>query len=267
MFKIQKLHIGTKIYFDKEWRLNPKQIFELVNKLNNVSSTKLNYFNFLKDETAKKTRSKRIDRNEFIEDFNKITHFSISFFDKNISIYSNEEYNIHLTIFPKTKTVPANVELQFKSKNLADKIIEVIKTTFLKDFIYGFIFVSDSWNKTSMQTSLIPISPWKPGTNIFDETPEEKELLFYQVNQDKVYKGIFQAYWGNLLNKNHVEQLGGITKIKKFAPVFLVEELSNDEAYLQLTESPSDFGTKDYEEKLKQLDKFLEQIKVKEAKS
>lgn len=67
----------------------------------------------------------------------------------------------------------------------------------------------------------------------------------------------FRGYcWGNFLSKNHVQLLGGIARIQKEAPVFLVKELNDGGAYLQLTKDVNHVSDED----LRKLKKYFEPI-------
>lgn len=67
----------------------------------------------------------------------------------------------------------------------------------------------------------------------------------------------FRGYsWGNYLSKNHVELLGGIEKIKKEAPVYLVKPLSDNGVYLQLTEKVDEV----LDEDLRKLKRYFQHI-------
>lgn len=72
-------------------------------------------------------------------------------------------------------------------------------------------------------------------------------------NFDKYFRGYS---WGNYLSKKHVELLGGIDKIKKEAPVYLVKMLSDNGAYLQLTEEVDEVS----DEELRKLKKYFQPI-------
>lgn len=72
-------------------------------------------------------------------------------------------------------------------------------------------------------------------------------------NFDKYFRGYS---WGNYLSKKHVELLGGIEKIKKEAPVYLVKTLSDDGAYLQLTEKAEEVSDED----LRKLKRYFQKI-------
>jgi hypothetical protein len=63
-------------------------------------------------------------------------------------------------------------------------------------------------------------------------------------------------YWGNFLSRVHIERVGGIDRVLKEAPCYLVEDLSGGRGelvYLQLTPSVVDFS----DEELRALRDFL----------
>ncbi|AQS08728.1 hypothetical protein CLOBY_08380 [Clostridium saccharobutylicum] len=76
---------------------------------------------------------------------------------------------------------------------------------------------------------------------------------------DKYFRGYS---WGNYLSENHVELLGGIEKIKKEAPVYLVKPLSDDGAYLQLTEMVDEVSDED----LRKLKRYFQPILPKASR-
>lgn len=259
----KRIYAGIRIYFKSNGQLDSKLILQLVSEINKAPKVKLNYYNFLQEETATETRTKKIISETFLKEFKNINFSSVAFFDKVISLYSSGEFNMYLTIYPKKRSyAPAHLELTFKSSELLDVVVKLVETTFLKEFIYGFIFIGKDWKQTSMQKSLMPVSEFIPG-ELESKAPEEDELFFYQRNEDKINTCVFKAYWGNFLNRSHLKKLGGLNRVKKEAPVYLVEELQNG-AYLQLTKSLNDYGKKDYENKLKELDKYFKPIKITE---
>ncbi len=264
-FYISKhFYAGIRLYFKNDGPLNSELIHQPVTEINKALKVKLNYYNFLRKETATETRTKKIIDETFSKEFKNISFTSVSFFDKVISLYSSEEFNIYLTIYPeRRRCAPAHIELNCKNLELLDVMAKLVETTFLKGFIYGFIFIGDNWEQTSMQKSLVPVSEFKPGQTE-EEMPEEKELMCFQKNEEKVNTFVFKAYWGNFLNKNHMQKLGGLNRVKKEAPVFLVKEISGGRIYLQLTESYKDFGRKDYETKLEILNDYFEPIRIKQ---
>lgn len=64
------------------------------------------------------------------------------------------------------------------------------------------------------------------------------------------------ANWGNFLAPVHVQALGGISRVIKEAPCYLMKELPNGGAYLQLTEDVNRYG----EEELAKLRQFLQPV-------
>lgn len=65
------------------------------------------------------------------------------------------------------------------------------------------------------------------------------------------------TYWGTLLGREMVEELGGQDHIKQHAPVVLAESLGNGGMYLQLTATPEPITTPDMQRGLIALEQFL----------
>src|SRR3990170_5261124 len=107
------LKLGARIYL-KKTPLAARDIVELVEELNSNSVDRLNYYK-LEDENAKSTRTKKFDQKVFEKDFDGPGVSYVSFFDKRINEYSNEEYSIYLTIYPNgRRIVPPYLLMQFK---------------------------------------------------------------------------------------------------------------------------------------------------------
>ncbi|MDQ2088154.1 hypothetical protein RBH29_17145, partial [Herbivorax sp. ANBcel31] len=74
--------------------------------------------------------------------------------------------------------------------------------------------------------------------------------LFASKQFNRYFRGYF---WGNFLSATHVELLGGIQFVEKNAPVYLVKNLSDGGAFLQLTENINNVSDND----LRKLKKFF----------
>src|SRR5205807_5339263 len=128
------------------------------------------------------------------------------------------------------------------------------------DVVYGFAVVTENdFHDFHSQLSWFPITKWDAASG-FTQTDVEKELGFYQANIDKLDEYIAKAYWGNFLNNNHMEKLGGIGKVRKEAPVALVEPLPNGGAYVQLTGLPYNFAEESYPKSLSALDTYFQTL-------
>ncbi|MDS0526546.1 hypothetical protein NNC19_12715 [Clostridium sp. SHJSY1] len=85
----------------------------------------------------------------------------------------------------------------------------------------------------------------------------ERHMGLEYMNASENFHKYFRGYsWGNYLSKKHVELLGGIEKIKKEAPVFLVKTLSDNGVYLQLTEKADEV----LDEDLRKLKRYFQPI-------
>lgn len=155
--------------------------------------------------------------------------------------------------------------LEFKLEEFHDLnpgLLTTINTylSSIKNFWYGYTLITNiNSNNFHSEISWIPISTWNSQSPRYN-ADLETELGFYQSNVDKFETHIAKAYWGNFLNRKHVEKLGGIFHIKSKAPVYLVQELPDGGAYLQLTEDPNEFLQKKPKEKLMKLDNYLSQL-------
>jgi hypothetical protein len=201
----------------------------------------------------------------FIADIQKKTFKTILFysgnFDNPISLLSIDIAidDVFTTYKPQQRLELSLIDEKKLSINMLSNL--EILASIVSHFVYGYIFYQD--NKTSLssfnsQLTWIPRKVWNPNT-FFNKDPLEQELLFYQKHVEDLDTYIPKAYWGIYLNKNHVKTMGGLQKIKREAPVFLVEEFTNG-AYMQLTEHITDVTYKDYKEKLILLDKYLSPI-------
>jgi Protein of unknown function (DUF3396) len=65
------------------------------------------------------------------------------------------------------------------------------------------------------------------------------------------------TYWGTLLGREMVEELGGQAHVRQHAPVVLAESLENGGMYLQLTATPEPITTPDMQRGLIALEQFL----------
>ncbi|AGX44141.1 hypothetical protein [Clostridium saccharobutylicum] len=91
----------------------------------------------------------------------------------------------------------------------------------------------------------------------------ERYIGLDYMNASEKFDKYFRGYsWGNYLSKKHVELLGGIEKIKKEAPVYLVKKLSDDGAYLQLTKEIDEVSDED----LRKLKKYFQPILPKASR-
>lgn len=262
--KNKRVYVGLRLYFDYDLEKEPQKIMELINKINEVSEKKIKYYNFLFNATAAETKYKKLTEEKITSEIKKDSFFSISFFDKTLSSNSVEEYEINVTIrIEKSGSHMPYIVFVFKENDtLLNALSDIIETTFLSNFVYGFIFIGNNWIEASAQTSLISISEFKSGESnlLFCET----ELGSFQKNEAEVSTRVFKAYWGNFLNTHHLTTLGGIKKVKTRAPVSIFKSLANG-AYLQLTETVSDYWRSGYEKKLRNLDNFFTSIKIKKS--
>ncbi len=88
-------------------------------------------------------------------------------------------------------------------------------------------------------------------------SPHERYVGLTYLRASEKFDKYFRGYsWGNYLSKNHVKLLGGIEKIKKEAPVYLVKPLSDNGAYLQLTENVDDVSDED----LRKLKRYFQPV-------
>ena len=100
------------------------------------------------------------------------------------------------------------------------------------------VYWMNHYNEKQMDT-------FREGTLLLTQEDEEVQIrtapAWFSEMYDTRLRG---AYWGNFLSSNHVQLLGGITRVAKEAPCFLVEPLNMTGvdgtpatgAYLQLTE-------------------------------
>ena len=80
-----------------------------------------------------------------------------------------------------------------------------------------------------------------------------------------VYNKIPRVYWGNFINNEYIQKIGD-KKLESFE-AYKNEIIANGR-FIQLTESPFDFNTKDFKEKQKKLEKIIGKkfLGYKEAK-
>jgi len=267
---------GLLIYFNKDYSKDIDSLYILIKSLCKVSSS-INKIYGMYSQSDKFTRTKKFNEKnlkELLEMAKKGTLDQISLEEK----YSDIDLPIGINIeFGKRSYVPKikaykshNLQIDLitkKSSRLFENYLNLLKKKITDlDFQYGIASTANNYLKlheelnASIYGFFDPKNPDAMFIKTEKEKRKEKELIFYQ-NLDEYDKYIRRAYWANFLNPTHVKKIGGIEKIKKECPVFLVEELPGGNIYIQLTEKIEDFGTNKYYKKLKILDNFLKPIK------
>jgi len=253
--------LGIKLFYSN----NPISSAEKIIKKAIETLDGLNKIYSIDPTTAKFLRSKKVNESN-------INHFLTLLKEKKtedifLDRCNNGQIEIDLDISFNEKfrntielIVSNNNEIKF------DKILSFLKETILPVITlnYGIITIETDYNFTVHELSSSSPTWFAPGEDHDEKLwyPKfDKERRFYQQLNDKHDEFIRKAYWANFLNSTHIKKIGGIEKIKKECPVFLVEELSNKNVYIQLTEKIEDFGTNEYYKKLKILDNFLKPAK------
>ena len=142
------------------------------------------------------------------------------------------------------------VPLNFPKK---DKLIEIIKKKFTEfNCVYGYINPIISYNINPIE------SIW-----VLNEYTKEKDGIFDVPdnigNNDYYHNKIKGTQWGTFLTKEHIRQLGGIKKIREEFKDFIVEEVSKDALYIQMSVSLS-FDKKILVPQHKRLAKLFKEI-------
>ncbi len=112
--------------------------------------------------------------------------------------------------------------------------------------IYGRILFSHKRNISNGYYSI---------EDIFEERISKAEFGNRLDNQEYLISNVPGIYWGNILNKNHIEKLGGIERIRKDFSKYIIRQLDNEGVYIQV----SDY-VKNYERNLEsvmELEKFF----------
>ncbi len=273
----KSLQYGFTVYFHIEVRKAPLELLTLVKTINKYAENPFDTYSFMKKETATAERFEKISARNIGKIINKIKDdrfYSIIIENRSKNQFKEKNQNIglsfHLDLSPKFEK-PQNLSINFIDANLAFKINEIVSESLLKNFEYGFITFHNNLADYMRQATLSPITYFDIDRGLV-ETPYEKklndEVRFYQINQNRVCKNIFKAYWGNFLNKHHLARLGGIEKVKNEAPVAIVKSVSNG-AYLQLTNYEINlnnyFGTTRYVNDLKKLNEYLKPLRIEGA--
>ncbi|MBI5027086.1 MAG: hypothetical protein HZC12_10260 [Nitrospirae bacterium] len=262
------IYIGYRGYFLKELVPYKKEIvLNLCDKLYQEVNTDVacNYYFTIADE-EKRTKKKRYLREGMIRELDIATekkHSRVVLHGPEIILGEKKHYILGAVIdlydFWKNNN-PLCFDCVFLFPYIKGPIEKFFKwASTIIGCHYGLIFVDENYDKVLSEIEAIPRIMW--GDFSSGKTQKwEKELGFY-CKESKVYtEYIRKAYWGNFLNVNHIIKLGGIKKVQKEAPAFLVEELPGGGGYIQLTESFLDFGKSGFKEKLMKLDKYFAPI-------
>jgi len=255
------VNVGVKCFFKGDLAPSKKSlVLDLCDRLNAIAKCK---FHFNIEGTNKLTRMQKYTRMDLLNELEFAIEqkykylyldgpYAVSYreeeriLDASIDLYREKDSTLTFECMAMLPNVKVPIELFFKF------------AATLLNCQYGVIFINDSYAYMLHELSGLP------GSYLHDYSEEtrlwEKELKFYRRSEDMYSNYIRKAYWGNFLNAIHVSGLGGFDLIRRDAPAFLVEELPDGGAYIQLMESPYDFFEPDYKERLIKLDDYLSPI-------
>ena len=140
------------------------------------------------------------------------------------------------------------------------EVIAAMCTVFTHvDGISGHVHVSHDMTYVGSETSgyrSYPMTPRWPAEATYTRI---RQLEPFRVQRDRRVLG---AYWGTLLNPEHVEALGGVRRVQSEAPVARIEVLDGGAMYLQATPIPEPITTPAMQLVLPKLEAYLTPVRV-----
>jgi hypothetical protein len=126
---------------------------------------------------------------------------------------------------------------------------------------YAFVTPGYDYRDVLMELVSTPVFPWGRELSAIEKRRHAR-LCRCQTERARLGELACGPYWGNLLGKKMIDDLGGSERVKREAPVAVVEDLPNDSLYLQLTPDLPNLADHGYQHALAQLEAFLRPISV-----
>ncbi len=150
--------------------------------------------------------------------------------------------------------------------------IDALRALFqLLDAPCGYLHVSTDPGLAQAELGFQPIMGRRPtetaqdhAGSIYYTHPEDTNDRVEQLARVRSLVGsrLRGTYWGTFLGREMVDELGGADRVRREAPVHLVEPFGNGALYLQLTPEPEPITTPAMQTGLLALEQFLQPVLV-----
>jgi len=112
----------------------------------------------------------------------------------------------------------------------------VAEMSALLDARYGIVYPGTGFTDVLMETTATPVFPWNHDLTV-EEEHRKARLIRDQLHRNEWGHRVRTAYWGNVLGRSLVRQLGGLEQVLATAPVERVDSAGEHGLYLQVTKS------------------------------
>jgi len=138
----------------------------------------------------------------------------------------------------------------------------------------GYVHATSEWTCAVSETGFVGVSPTRPEPPSRPDGTRDPDVarawLMWKHEEDtnervravadvraQVGPRLRGTYWGTFLGREMVDELGGAVRVRREAPVHLVESFGDGALYLQLTPEPAPITTPAMQTGLLALEQFL----------